>query len=54
LPVQGASTVERRGVRLRVIKSGGATIVTWLRSGHTCILAARGESAGALIALATR
>jgi hypothetical protein len=36
----------------RVLRSGGAAIVTWLRDGHTCILAARGVDASVLLRLA--
>jgi hypothetical protein len=31
-----------QGVRLEVVQRGGTTIVTWLRSGHSCVLSARG------------
>ncbi len=41
------------GVRFQVLSSAGATVVTWRRAGHTCILAARGVSARTLIDLAT-
>lgn len=36
-----------------VAHENGATIVTWLRDGHTCILAARGVDARALLKLAS-
>jgi hypothetical protein len=36
-----------------VLRSGAATIVTWLRDGHTCVLAARGVDASVLLRLAT-
>jgi anti-sigma factor RsiW len=35
-----------------VVRSGDAAIVTWLRDGHTCILAARGVDARVLLKLA--
>jgi hypothetical protein len=53
LSVRGGTTVERHGVRMRVLRSGPATVVTWLRGGHTCILAGRGVDAQALLALAS-
>jgi hypothetical protein len=52
LPAKGGTTVEQDGAAYRVIRSGGATIVTWLRDGHTCILAARGVQANVLVGLA--
>jgi hypothetical protein len=53
LPAKGASTVKRGGATYRVIRSGGATMVTWLRDGHTCILAARGVDPSVLLGLAS-
>jgi hypothetical protein len=53
LSATGGQTVERRGVRYRVLRSDGATIVTWLRGGHTCILAGRGVDRDALLNLAS-
>jgi hypothetical protein len=35
-----------------VTAKDGATIVTWLRDGHTCILAAKGVDARVLLKLA--
>src|SRR4051794_32544004 len=35
-----------------VVRSGNAAIVTWLRHGHTCILAAKGVDARVLLELA--
>jgi hypothetical protein len=35
-----------------VVRSGHAAVVTWLRDGHTCILAARGVDARVLLKLA--
>jgi hypothetical protein len=52
LPVHGGTTVARGGVRLRVLHAGAATVVTWLRHGHTCVLAARDVDATVLIRLA--
>ena len=40
-------------MRYRVLHTGGTTVVTWLRDGHTCILAARGVDASVLVDLAT-
>jgi hypothetical protein len=54
LAVDGGRTVTRDGVRMRVLGSGDAAIVTWLRAGHTCILAARGVDPEVLVGLAAR
>lgn len=40
------------GVRFQVLRSGGATVVTWRRAGHTCILAGSGVSSRTLLTLA--
>ena len=53
LSADGGTTIEKGGVRYRVLRTGGATVVTWLRDGHTCILAARGVDASVLVDLAT-
>ena len=54
LSVDGGRTVTRNGVRMRVLHTGDATIVTWLRAGHTCILAARHIDPDVLLELAAR
>jgi hypothetical protein len=48
LSVKGGRLVDGK----RVLHDGETTIVTWLRDGHTCILAARGVDAGKLVDLA--
>ena len=35
----GAHTTVLNGVTLRSFTHDGRTVVTWLRSGHTCVLA---------------
>ena len=54
LAAGGGRTVARGGVRMRVLRSGDTAIVTWLRAGHTCILAARGVDPEVLVRLAAR
>lgn len=50
----GHSAVRRLdGVTLRTLVSGGRTIVTWRRSGHTCVLSASGVPAAILQRLAS-
>jgi hypothetical protein len=39
----GARTVAAAGVKLKVFKKDGVTVVTWQRGGHTCVLAGRGQ-----------
>jgi hypothetical protein len=39
----GGRRVQAGGQTLRVLQRDGATVVTWRRGGHTCILAARGR-----------
>ncbi len=41
-PPSGARHVRAGGVDLSVLRRDGATIVTWRRDGHTCVLAGRG------------
>jgi hypothetical protein len=54
LPDPGAgSTVNVKGVRFDVLSSDGATVVTWRRAGHTCILVGRGVDSARLMKLAT-
>jgi hypothetical protein len=53
LPVPNAPAITRRGIHFRVLSADGATVVTWRRAGHTCILAARGVPASTLARLAS-
>jgi hypothetical protein len=47
-----AQRVVRGGTRLAVWRSRGATVVTWRRAGHTCVLASRSLEASRLLELA--
>jgi tellurite resistance protein len=49
----GGTTITRWGVSYRVFAHGGATVVTWERSGHLCVMAGRGMSAHTLVSLAS-
>jgi len=49
----GARTIVLNGVQLRSFTRGGRTVVTWLRSGHTCVLAGENVPAPVLLKLAT-
>ncbi len=48
----GAPRVVRHGVQFAVLRDAGATIVTWRRSGRTCVLASRDAPAATLLRLA--
>ena len=55
-PLPGAThwhSVVRDGVRLSVARVGAATLVTWQRGGHSCILSGRAVSAASLEVLAS-
>jgi len=54
-PLSGVhgDSVTRYGVRFTLQKSGPAHLITWVRSGHTCVIAGRSVSYRALLALAT-
>ncbi len=41
-PPAGARHVRAGGVDLAIVRRDGATVVTWERDGHTCVLAGRG------------
>ena len=43
----------RNGTRFRVLQLDGATVVSWLRYGHLCVVAGRGVSAATRLALAS-
>ncbi len=57
-PPNGARHVRVGGVDLAVLHRDGATVVTWQRDGHTCVLAGRGAGveapAGAVRRLGVR
>jgi hypothetical protein len=53
LPVKGGRSVTRDGVRFTLLTAGGTRLVTWLRSGHTCVIAGRGVPDRTLVTLAT-
>jgi hypothetical protein len=46
-------TVTRDGVRFTLQQSGPARLISWVRSGHTCVIAGRSVPYAALVALAT-
>jgi hypothetical protein len=54
-PLSGVhgESVTRYGVRFTLQQSGPARVISWVRSGHTCVIAGRAVSYRALLALAT-
>jgi hypothetical protein len=46
-------TVTRDGVRFTLQQSGPARLISWVRSGHTCVIAGRSVPYAALVHLAT-
>lgn len=50
---EGGTVVRRWGVSYRLFAQDGATIVTWRRDGHLCVMAGRGVSARTLVSLAS-
>jgi len=53
VPVGGGATVRHDGIAFRLLGEGSARLVTWLRSGHTCVIAGREVSDRTLLRLAT-
>jgi hypothetical protein len=49
----GGTTITRWGVSYRVLAHDGATVVTWERGDHLCVMAGRGVSAHTLVSLAS-
>lgn len=50
---KNARVVRHDGVDYAVLRRGGATVVTWRRNGHTCVLAGTGVPTPRLLALAS-
>jgi hypothetical protein len=53
VPVHGGLTVTQHGIPFTFKRLGSARLVTWLRSGHTCVIAGRGITNQELLKLAT-
>ncbi|HEX3977471.1 MAG TPA: hypothetical protein VHW96_14485 [Solirubrobacteraceae bacterium] len=54
-PLSGVhgETVSRYGVRFTLQQSGPARVISWVRMGHTCVIAGRSVSFAVLLKLAT-
>jgi len=53
LAVRGGLSQTRHGIAFRLLHEGSVRLVTWLRSGHTCVIAGRAVSDQTLLTLAT-
>jgi hypothetical protein len=51
-PPSDARSTTRGGVEYRVFRTGGRTVVTWERDGHTCVLSGRNMRSAELVTLA--
>lgn len=51
-PPSDARRVTRGGVEYRTFRTGGRSVVTWTRGGHTCVLSSRSVPPAELLALA--
>ena len=49
----GGTVIRRWGVSYRLLSQDGATVVTWQRGGHLCVIAGRGVGARTLLSLAS-
>ncbi len=52
-PAHGGMIVRRGEVPYRLLAQSGAALVTWTRSGHTCVVSGRGVDARTLVQLAS-
>ncbi len=51
--IGGGVIAWRSGVPYRLLTENGATVVTWLRDGHLCVVSGRGVSSATLLRLAS-
>jgi hypothetical protein len=51
--VPGGTTVTHNGVEFTFLRHGQARLVTWIRDGHTCVIAGRNVANGTLLRLAS-
>jgi hypothetical protein len=51
--ISGGTIVWRGGVPYRLLSSNDATVVTWLRDGHLCVVSGHGVSSATLLRLAS-
>ncbi len=53
VPVRGGLTVTSHGIPYTLKRVGPARLITWLRNGHTCVIAGQGVTYRTLLRLAT-
>jgi hypothetical protein len=53
LNVSGGQSQERHGVTYVLLRQGSATVITWRRGGHTCVIAGRHATDRTLLRLAS-
>jgi hypothetical protein len=51
--VAGGVIARRGGVSYRLLTQSGASVVTWLRDGHLCVVSGRGVARATLLRLAS-
>ena len=51
--VRGGVTVTSHGIPYTLKRVGPARLITWLRNGHTCVIAGQGVTYRTLLRLAT-
>jgi hypothetical protein len=54
LPAPRGTLARWRGRSFRLLRDGSLRVITWVRVGHTCVLAGASVSAETLVALASR
>ena len=51
--VKGGVTVTAHGTPYTFMRTGSARLITWVRNGHTCVIAGHGVTYKTLLGLAT-
>jgi hypothetical protein len=51
--VNGGAVTWRGGVSYRLLSENGASVLTWMRDGHLCVVSGRGISSATLLELAS-
>jgi hypothetical protein len=51
--LSGGVIARREGISFRLLQENGSAVVSWLRSGHLCVVSGRGVSSATLLALAS-
>src|SRR5436190_1495165 len=51
--LSGGTTALRNGIPYRLLRENGVAVVTWLRSGHLCVVSGQGVDSATLLRLAS-